>query len=158
VDAGDRVIPECTTTQLYLVRTILPEYLDAYTEISDPISPVTPDEFAEHTDEVDELIADMHEMQLQWRREGEGEMPDCLLAADISSTLGRLFDETLISMLLLDAVYMSFADWHADPILERLLRLLDSEMAGSSVEARNPFPEKNGPGFNMRGHLAHVRL
>lgn len=45
-------------------------------------------------------------------------MPDRALAADVSLTLGRLLDEMLISMLLLNAGYASFANWHADPMLE----------------------------------------
>lgn len=99
VAARDRTIPRCSEAQLAAMRVLLPEYIDGYRAISDRMGPITVEDFAAHTDEVDELIADMHELQLQWRREGEGQIPDCVLSADISMRLGRLLDETLISFL-----------------------------------------------------------
>ena len=137
--AGGRVIPECTPLQVSSLRGILAEYVDAYTGISDRIGPMTLEDFAAHTDEVDELIADMHELQLQWRREGEPQMPDCVLAVDIGAALGRLFDESLIAVLLLDAGYRSFAEWHADPISEladELGRLLKNVQRDSAESLR----------------------
>jgi len=62
------------------------------------------------------LAADLHELQLKWFTEGEPVLPRCAVAVEMGHMLGRLLDETLIAVLLLDAGHTSFADWHADPI------------------------------------------
>ena len=114
---GD-VIPSCTGQQVTLVRSVLSDYMSAYKVISNRVGEISLDDFVAHSDDVDELIADLHELQLKWFTECESQLPRCAVAVEMSHKLGRLLDETLIAVLLLDAGYNSFADWHANPIEE----------------------------------------
>lgn len=134
----------CNPEEKAALRLVMPGYVDRYKNISDRIGPIDLDDFELGTDDVDELIGDMHDLQVEWWQYVDPDLPHCVLAIELSSTMGRLFDETLIALLLLDTGYYSFADWHADPILE-----LSADLAGLLNELNEPvayYPTVRGAG------------
>lgn len=121
-------IPECGSGERYEIAGVLREYRSDIRDISNQSALIDLSEYVDRTEAVDQLLMDMHDLQLRWRHVDEPRLPRCALAVNAGIALGELLDEMLISFLLLDADYVFQADWHANTILElfeNLWTLLD---------------------------------
>jgi hypothetical protein len=136
---SDEEIPECDSSQVSLIILEMQNFMSEYISLNERIANI-------EAETLPQLTEDLSDLQLQWWGEITPALPRCTLAIRVSFILGRMLDESLITLALGQAQYPDLVDQHIaeterlSPNAALLVSLfLDTEAATTAQPAETTY-------------------
>jgi len=102
-------IPPCDASDIIAIGELLPTAMESYSRITNMIS-------EGGIGAIEDAITELDNLQQMWWTFIAPELPECAFSVNTKIVLSRLFDEMLISLLLLDSGRYDSVEAHTDAI------------------------------------------